>query len=1158
MQKTFEELEELVKNISPDKVKEVAHFMENKLARLKNCYEESHKQSGDYFQNKLMDKLHYEPLKKYIRGEEGAKNVAYGKKAIQLHLKNGLPKTNIQQPIELYSFYFGAYKELFNVFPVKFLRKMLDDDKTFLKEILSSRKEDLEEPVEFQHNEAPPKQLNIIPFIEVGESVLRIDILEDIFNLLGKSRKVNITGISGIGKTFLAKHFSQHYEGQFTNMVWLNCAEGFPKAFSQEKGIGLLGSLGLAKEYDSYLGNEKGLMNLVIGNLAKIEGNNLLVLDNLEDSISSYKDELALLSKNWNILGTSQQQLKGFENYSTPDFKKESLGLFYTFYTVEKDDDNVIRLLSAIEYHTLAIELLAKTADERGLSIIALFNRFTKKGINVVEQIEIESEHGIERKKITIENIEEYLNIIFDTSSLKEEQCKILLNIALMQEDSIPMVLFEEVYLNNTSEEDIVDVFNYNLKTLVKKGWVKVENERIRLHGLVKSIILKRFLHRNEFFDSTIIYLGKAIEISHTKNILGKIEYLIMIESLLENYVETDKGIMHLKNKTSLIYLRMGLFEKAKEIEINNLHLRQKTENINGMMSCLSNLSMIFKAQGKIEEALLYSNQLYSLFDSEAKEKMYSSLINHLTSFLKNNKIENLTDFYSNVDLKTNINRVELLLLAYSQIIIYQDKNNDLSKKIKDLKKIVLRRQSILNIFEKYIPETLIMSIEIYEKILINNITLFGYIGRCYLKLKQYSEAEKYLRRVLWAQEKILDKGHYSFSNSYHWLTLLYLERENIEQAEYFLEKNREICATLSSNHPSNMSFLKDIVFIEELKHKKNASENLEKIIQSRFNILNEENQNPEYYNELSSIYFEYENYEKSNEYIIKGIDVLLYTDNVDYSMLISLYIRSGLCYLELDDLDNALQLYNKAIILQNENNINDNGVSKEVSDFTDLLTQVAFQKKFIPIIIPLIKKELEFLENKYKTIISELSSKNSLSTIIEKIFIFLSSTSHLKKTIEEIKTTEEKKDLFLTSYDALIVNLIKECQDSQSIDIYETKICYKILDEYYQTIANLFMKHERHKIVIQFYDKRLHINQKYFEKSENVGIIYQNISRSHFKLEQFELSQESIRNAINSYSKFLENQNDDTETVELVKIQLKDALNLEKKIKEELKNYRK
>ena len=203
MQKTFEELKELVKTISPYKVNEVAHFMENKLARLKNCYEESHKQSGDYFQNKLKDKIRYNPFKQFLAGEEVSIN--YGEKIIRAHLKNGLPRTNNKQAVELYSFYFGGYKELFNVFPVKFLRKMLDDDKAFLKDILSSRKGDLDEPVETQDNEASYKQLNIIPAIDLEESVLRMDVLEDIFSLFGKSRKVNITGISGIGKTFLGQ-----------------------------------------------------------------------------------------------------------------------------------------------------------------------------------------------------------------------------------------------------------------------------------------------------------------------------------------------------------------------------------------------------------------------------------------------------------------------------------------------------------------------------------------------------------------------------------------------------------------------------------------------------------------------------------------------------------------------------------------------------------------------------------------------------------------------------------------------------------------------------------------------------------------------------------------------------------------------------------------
>ncbi|MCF2221010.1 ATP-binding protein [Chryseobacterium sp. PS-8] len=225
------------------------------------------------------------------------------------------------------------------------------------------------------------KKLNIIPSIETETSVLRIDLLENIFNLFKKNKKLSITGISGIGKTFLAKHFAEHFADKFSNIVWLNCAEGLPKALTQAKGIELLESLGLAQEYRSYSENEKGLLNLVVRHLGKIRGNNLLILDNIEEKIYSHKDEIKFLSENWNILGTSQQNLIGFENFIAPNFKKEALELFYTFYTIERYDERLVYLLSAIDYHTLTIELLAKTAQERQLSIIKLINRFNEKGL---------------------------------------------------------------------------------------------------------------------------------------------------------------------------------------------------------------------------------------------------------------------------------------------------------------------------------------------------------------------------------------------------------------------------------------------------------------------------------------------------------------------------------------------------------------------------------------------------------------------------------------------------------------------------------------------------------------------------------------------------------------------------------------------------------
>jgi tetratricopeptide (TPR) repeat protein len=845
-QEKLDKLNELITS-TKESARSIEKAIRDKLELLKVCYGKSSSRQ----RNKVHELINYTQLRCYLTGEPFSnsyetkptielKHIVYTARSINRHKESGLPDENNWQAIDIYSFYFGGYREFFRCFTKEFLELRIKQKKEFIEDVFSTKNIDSEETV-LNQNIVPCQKLNIIPSIRTEESVLRIDILENLFNLFQNNKKVAITGISGIGKTFLAKHFTEYYEGKFSNMVWLNCANGFPKAFSQEKGIGLLGSLGLAKEYDSYLGNEKGLMNLVVGHLVKIEGNNLLILDNIGESIYRHKDEIALLSKNWNILGTSQQQLQGFENYIAPDFKKESLDLFYNFYTVEKDDDNLIRLLSAIEYHTLAIELLAKTAQEREFTIIALVNRFIKKGINVVEQVEIVADHRFE-KKINIENIEQYLNIIFDTSSLKEEQCKILMNIALMQEDSIPIDLFQEVYLNNSSEEDIIDVFSYNIKTLTKKGWVQIEDDRIRLHSLIKSIIHKRFSDRYELFESTIQYLEKILREILTQHELYRIEYLILSECILDNITIKNKSVIHLAQTVSLTYVEMGLYEKAKKNETYHLNeLSRDAEDINEIFATLHNLSSILVSQGKYEEALLYSEKIYNHFDDKTKKEMYFSMIDSLNLFFEHNKIYNISEFKSKFNLTADLQINDIILSSFSNLVMFKDEN--ISNKIELLETISLLRQDVLTIIKENIPDSVFFSIDICKHLLLNIDGVFHHLARFYLKQKEYDKSKEFLKKALEIEEKILDNKHHYLSATYSSLTLLYIKCEDLESAKHYLEKNKEICHNLPPNSPYIATYKESLHAFVELQHKLSVSLNLQKTL-SDFNFLNEKNQN--------------------------------------------------------------------------------------------------------------------------------------------------------------------------------------------------------------------------------------------------------------------------------------------------------------------------
>lgn len=1013
--------------------------------------------------------------------------------------------------------------------------------------------------------------------MEIENYVPRISIVEEISNLFEQKNKIiNITGISGNGKTFLARHFVQHYSEKFSHIVWLNCSEGLSKAFTEGKGAKLLDKIGLSAEHLSFVNGNmkvKSLVDMLLGRLQSIQGNSILILDNIDDEILFYKNELNLFS-DWKILTTSQESLEDFCNYAIPSFEEEALKLFYKYYTLELDDYNLIRLLSSVEYHTLTIELLAKTAQQRQITIIELVNRFIEKGINVVEKISIIADHNIERenrveRKTKIENIEEYLNIVFDTSVLSEEECKILFNIAILQTEPIEINLFKEVYLNDSTDYKTLDIFEHNISILSSKGWIQIESDGIRLHGLVKSIIIKKLIHKNVFFDSTIQYLENILAKRHLLHDLSKMDYLKLSESVLENITEESKNLIYLQKGVSSFYTEIGLYEKSKKIELKYLNrLLEMPESerlptyIVEVATQLHNLSIISRSQGKQEEALAYSEQLFSLFNNDTRIMMHSSLIDDLTLFFKENKLETPSEFENKFGQVVTIKIIEMFLSSFLNIVMFKEDKEDLLVKIKNLQTIISIRTQTLILFEQNIPEKIIFSIETYRNLLLSNATVFQHIGRYYLKLNDYDKAEKFIRKALAIEEKILDKDHHYFCTTYSHLTLLYLKLENMEEAKHFLDKTREICKELPPNSPYVIAYNESVITFKELQNKQFGSEHIEEIIQLKFEILYLENQKftklTEYYNIISYTFFEHKNYVKAIEYITKEINILLRTDEIEYKTLFHLYIRLGQCNLYLNDFDKVLKSYNNALNLIREKNVHDTDANKDLSDFKEQIFQSAFHTNYIGIINPLVSKGLKVLENKYIRIASGLLPKENLSVILNDIFKFLYELPDWGTTINEKVNSTKDMDLFLGIYDFLVVNLTKKYDLTNDALIQLNNIQYKILDDYYRTIIHLFLKYYNHNGAIQYYYKRLHLSEKHFEESISTGSIYYDISSCHFNLRQFELALENINKSIPIYSKASENKNMETTEIEEIKTFLKDALNLEKMIIAGIEEFKK
>ena len=143
MSKKIYELNKLISELPKEKSGEIASFIETKLELLKICYDKS---SDEHHKKELKFKIKYTPLKCFIaeskyRGKPvEIGSIAYDEKTIRGHIENGLPKTHHRRGIEIYNFYFGGYKTLFQCLTKGFLEKTMKFDMLFLEDIFSESK----------------------------------------------------------------------------------------------------------------------------------------------------------------------------------------------------------------------------------------------------------------------------------------------------------------------------------------------------------------------------------------------------------------------------------------------------------------------------------------------------------------------------------------------------------------------------------------------------------------------------------------------------------------------------------------------------------------------------------------------------------------------------------------------------------------------------------------------------------------------------------------------------------------------------------------------------------------------------------------------------------------------------------------------------------
>ena len=286
---------------------------------------------------------------------------------------------------------------------------------------------------------AIPRQLTpYMPIDAAKECIGREEDLKQLADTLRRSPKVVVVnGLGGIGKTTLAKVWFQQALANYDHFAWINLAGNDDRrdqpAFSFVEIIAyhptLATNLHLSfGEKEPPLARFQAIMNA----LRQLQGHNLLVVDNASPDLEQNDIKAQMpLPPQWQVLVTTRHQLRGYELLPLDRLSpKHAAELFQKHYTADCPAADLADLLREVDYHTLTVELLAKTLQNHlgSLTLRALTTKLQRRELADPElQRRIALHHSPEETEV-------YLHLLttFDCAGLDADERLLLARCAAL------------------------------------------------------------------------------------------------------------------------------------------------------------------------------------------------------------------------------------------------------------------------------------------------------------------------------------------------------------------------------------------------------------------------------------------------------------------------------------------------------------------------------------------------------------------------------------------------------------------------------------------------------------------------------------------------------------------------------------------------------
>ena len=301
----------------------------------------------------------------------------------------------------------------------------------------------------------------------------REELLDKIGQVFAQGKRtVFLEGIGGIGKSELAKQYALNHREDYDTVVFATYTTSLVKLMCDATSIVIEGVESQPEESEAeYFARKLQILRSVA------DERTLIIVDNFD--VDADPELAEFLAGRYHVIFTTRNAHPGYTTLKVEAIRDKAvlMEIFEQNYGMTLDEserESVEEIFELVEYHTYAVELIAKQMEASFLSAGEMLDMLRRGGMETSGQ---EMVSGRSDYKSAFGHI----CSVFNTGRLSEQEQRLMRYMALMGTRGIPGARFKE-WAELTSLDDV--------NALMRKSWIRREaGGRISLHPLVREVV---------------------------------------------------------------------------------------------------------------------------------------------------------------------------------------------------------------------------------------------------------------------------------------------------------------------------------------------------------------------------------------------------------------------------------------------------------------------------------------------------------------------------------------------------------------------------------------------------------------------------------------------------------------------------------------------